>query len=56
MSKDYRTLCHKCLQDMRDARYTLKRIGYIKEECDKCNRQGYSYILTKKGIIDSHAR
>lgn len=48
MSKDYRTLCHKCSQDMRDAGYVLKRIGDVKEECDKCYRQGWTYILVKK--------
>lgn len=45
---DTRIFCNKCAQDIRDAGYKLLRTDKkVKEECDKCHRQGYEYILKR---------
>lgn len=48
--KDYRTLCYKCVSEYREAGYKVYRDEKIinKEPCDKCNRQGWTYIIEPK--------
>lgn len=46
---DLRTYCKRCADDLRRAKYVLVRTKKEnKAECDKCNRQGYEYLLKKK--------
>ena len=52
LSKDIRSLCGQHAYDMRNAGYQLCRTkNTVKEECDKCYKQGYNYEL-KGGCHD----
>lgn len=49
MIRDVRTLCYRCAQEMREARYVLIRTGCeVKSACDKCSRSGYDYEVVNK--------
>ena len=49
MDKDIRTLCYKCKTETIEAGYRVFRTANdMKSECDKCNRQGFDYILKEK--------
>ena len=51
---DVRCLCHKCLQDyIHSNKYIVKRLdpfAAAKEQCDKCDSNGYDYILIPRKV------
>lgn len=49
-TNDERCLCSKCKEDYETAGYRLKRVKRIKykSQCDKCERQGWTYIIGKR--------
>jgi hypothetical protein len=54
-NEDVMVLCWKCRQDYIEAGYQVRVVDYngLKEECTKCNRQGFSYHVfkTNKSIV-----
>lgn len=49
---DIRCLCPKCLEDYKsNPDYVVKRLDPFqseKQQCDKCNRSGYDYLIYEK--------
>lgn len=45
--KDYRTLCYRCVSEYKEAGFKVRRVENIinKEPCERCNRQGWTYIV-----------
>ena len=46
---DVMVLCCRCKEDYLEAGYQVRAANYngLKEECTKCNRQGFSYHVYK---------
>lgn len=43
---DKRTFCYRCMMEYKSCGYKLERTRKkYTEECSKCGRQGYEYVL-----------
>ena len=47
---DVMVLCCRCKEDFIEAGYQVRVVDYngLREECAKCNRQGFSYHVFKR--------
>lgn len=44
-NKDIRTLCYRCMMEMRNAGVKVQRVGGARSKCDKCQRPGSNYVV-----------
>jgi len=49
-NEDVMVLCCRCKEDYIEAGYQVRVVDYngLREECTKCNRQGFSYHVFKR--------